>query len=417
MQTAKHQIFYGWYIVAACFVVAFIVFGISVNTFTVYIKPIQEDLGWSRGKIAFGVTISAIAMGMSAPFIGRLIDRVGARWVMAAGASAIGVLSILLSQSRSLPYFLGLYALAGVAQAGATLIPISLVISNWFSAKRGMALGIVMTGTGLGAMVMVPVTSLIVVNWGWRTSYMIMGCIILLVAPLNLLVIRTKPSEKGLLPDGGLIGDSKPIPASGLSISEAFHTRRFWLIGAMMLLFGLVAMGVGVHLMPYLTDIGHRETTAGLLIATVSGMTVLGKIGTGFVADRWGLRSAVMITCAMILVGIVLLMRADIFGVAVVFAIVYGFAIGAPLLINPGLTAECMGLAHFGAIFGILTLLNTAGAAIGATLTGVIYDLAGGYWPAFTLFIVLISAAAYCGVSAKRAAISVPMVEREEIGI
>lgn len=404
MNSGGKRIFYGWYVVAACFVISFVVFGITVNTFTVYVKPIQDDLGWSRGEISLGMTLGAVVMGISAPFVGRLLDRVGARMVMTAGGAALGILSILLSQSRSLPYFLGLYAVSGVAQAAATLIPISLVVSNWFSARRGMALGIVMTGTGMGAMVMVPVTSFIVVNWGWRTSYVIMGCIIIGVSvPVNLLFVRTRPSEKGLMPDGELIKEpTAAAVAGGLSVAEALRTKTFWLIGIMMALFGLVGLGIGVHMMPYLTDIGHAESTASLIIAVISGMTVAGKLGIGFVADRWGMRKAVLITCAMILVGLILLTQARSFSIALVFALIYGFAIGAPLLINPGLTAECLGLAHFGTLFGILSLLNTMGAAVGATLTGVIYDAADSYLPAFILFIVLISVAAFCGSSARR---------------
>jgi predicted MFS family arabinose efflux permease len=276
------------------------------------------------------------------------------------------------------------------------------VISNWFEAKRGKALGIAMTGTGLGAMVMVPVTSWVVVNWDWRISFFSMGCVILLTVPMTLLLIRTRPSDMGLLPDGGLVTDDAPVSLGGLSVPEAFRTPAFWLIGSMMLLAGLVAMGIGVHLMPYLTDIGHPEATASLIISIISGLTVVGKISIGFVVDRWGLERTVVLAYGVIAIGIVLLTGAKALPMACVFAVVYGFAIGAPLLINPGLTAECMGLANFGAVFGVLTLLTTVGAAVGAVLTGVIYDHVGGYLPAFVLFVVLTAVAGSCGVMARR---------------
>ena len=162
MRQGRGGVFHGWYIVAVCFVVNFIVFGIAINTFTVYVKPIQAEMGWSRGEISLAIMIGALSMGAVAAFIGRLIDRVGARVVMAAGATVVGVVSMLLAQAQSLAYFYALFVVSGAGQAAATLIPISLVISNWFEAKRGKALGIAMTGTGLGAMVMVPVTSWVV---------------------------------------------------------------------------------------------------------------------------------------------------------------------------------------------------------------------------------------------------------------
>ncbi len=402
MSDGRGRVFYGWYIVAACFVINFIIFGISVNTFTVYVKPIETDLGWTRGQISAAMMLAPLAMGVSAPFIGRLIDRIGARQVMAMGAAIIGVGSMLLARSQTLPYFYTVYTIAGIGQAAATLIPISFVVSNWFQAKRGSALGIAMTGTGLGAMVMVPVTTQIVLHWGWRTSYFIMGCIILLMVPVDLLFIKTRPSDMGLVANGTQTREDVPVEIDGLTVSRAVKTKAFWLVGAMMVLFGLVAMGVGVHLMPYLTDVGHSQTRASLIISIISGMTVAGKIGIGSIADRWGIRQAVALTSAMIFVGILILMRAEILVVAGVFALIYGFAIGAPLLINPALTAECMGLKHFGAIFGILSLLNTVGVAAGAFISGRIHDLTGSYMSAFTLFVILIALAGVCGYMAPR---------------
>jgi len=403
MTDGTGRIFYGWYIVAVCFVVNFVVFGITVNTFTVYVKPIQADMGWSRGQISAAITVAAVAMGLGAPFIGRLIDRTGARLVMATGAGITGICTLLLSQAQSLPYFYAMFVVSGIGMGAATLIPVSLVISNWFTAMRGKALGVAMTGTGLGAMVMVPVTSWIVVHWGWRTSYLIMGCIILLMVPMNLLFIRTRPSDMGLLPDGGLAAAEEPASAVGLGVAEAVRTQAFWMIGAMMMLAGLVAMGVGVHLMPYLTDIGHAESRASLIIAVISGMTVIGKIGMGSITDRWGVRPAVALAFGLILAGILLLMGSRGLSVAFTFAIVYGFGIGAPLVVNPALTAERLGLKHFGAVFGILTLFNTAGAALGAVLTGFIYDAVTSYIPALLLFVALTAVAGLCGVMARRA--------------
>ena len=207
MNQEKGGIFYGWYMVAVCFVVNFVIFGIAVNTFAAYITPIDMDpkLDWRVDQISLAMMLAAFAMGLVAPFIGGLIDRVGVRWVMAAGATMVGVGSLLLSGAQTLNQFYAIYAMAGVGQACATVIPISLVISNWFDVKRGRALGIVMTGTGLGAMVMIKITGWIIVAWGWRTSYFIMGWIILLMVPLELLFIRTRPSDMGMLPDGGIV--------------------------------------------------------------------------------------------------------------------------------------------------------------------------------------------------------------------
>jgi sugar phosphate permease len=408
MNQEKGGIFYGWYMVAVGFIVNFFIFGISVNTFTVYVKPIQADLGWTRGEISLAMGLAPLAMGLAAPFIGGLIDRVGARWVMAAGAAIVGVCSIMLAATQSLSYYYTVYIIAGIGQGCATIIPISLVISNWFNVKRGKALGIVMTGTGLGAMVMVPVTAWLVEEYGWRSTIFIMGWIILLMVPLDLLFISTRPSDKGLQPDGGIAPDHEPQALTGLSLPEALKTSSFWLIGVMMFLAGLVGMGIGVHQMAYLTDIGHSIGTAAFIIFIISGFTVLGKMTMGYISDKWGTRQAIFLTFAVVAVGVLLLINAQSMNVAYVYAVIYGFAIGAPLVLNPALAAECVGLKNFGAIFGILTLLSTLGVGIGAYTTGVVYDETGSYHPAFKVFIALAVVSAICGVLAR------PKVSTEE---
>ena len=400
----KQRVFYGWYLVAVCFIINFIVFGISVNTFTVYVKPIVTDMDWTRAQFSFGLTLASLAMAVVAPFVGRLIDKTGARIAMAIGISTVGFCTVMLSKAAILGQFYLLYMISGMGQAAATLIPISLVISNWFELKRGRALGIVMTGTGLGAMVMVPVTSWIVVNWGWRTSYFVMGLVILSMVPLCLIFIRTRPADLGLKPDGGLVFETETVIIKGFSLNEAVKTGSFWFISAMMFLFGLIGMGLTLHLMPYLTDIGHKEITAGMIISVVSAMTVVGKVGMGVIADRWGLRKVLMLTCGLIIIGILLLMRAETLKIALIFASIYGLAIGVPLLINPALTAFSFGLKHYGTIFGILSLFNIFGAGIGATLTGAIFDSAGSYMPAFWAYILLVAVSGFCGIKAKKEA-------------
>ncbi|NQU07211.1 MAG: MFS transporter, partial [Candidatus Abyssubacteria bacterium] len=310
MDSREGRIFHGWYIVAVGFVVNFFIFGISVNTFTVYVTPLQESLGWSRAQVTVAMGLAPLAMGAASPFIGRLIDRIGARFVMAAGAAVVGVGTMMLARTETRPYFYTIFCIAGIGQAAATIIPISFVISNWFNAKRGKALGIVMTGTGLGAAVMVPVTTWIVDTWGWRTSYFVMGCIILLMVPVDLIFIRTRPSDMGLQPDGDLVSGEEPAPVGGLAVPEAVKTRSFWLIAAMMFLSGLVAMGIGVNLMPYLEDVGHARARAAEIILVISALTVIGKLGIGYIADRWGIRRAVFLAFSIITVGILLLMNA-----------------------------------------------------------------------------------------------------------
>jgi MFS family permease len=207
----------------------------------------------------------------------------------------------------------------------------------------------------------------------------------------------------GLLADGGEVSKEEPVAETGLSVPEALRTGAFGLIGCMMLLAAMLGMGLGYHLMAYLSDVGHTAAIASLIIAIVSGLTVVGKILMGFITDRWGVRRAVALAFGTIAIGIVLLMGSETFLVACVFGVIYGLGIGAPLVINPALTAECLGLKHFGAVFGVLTLLTAFGAALGPAIVGYIYNAAGSYMPAFVLFFGLALVAGVSGMLARRA--------------
>jgi len=402
MKEERGKPFYGWTIVAVSFFVNLILIGLSIHAFTALVKPIEDELEWSRKAISAAMAFASISMAISAPFVGRLIDRIGARFVMSAGAGIMALCCFLLSRTESLLYFYTLYGIAGVGQAAATIIPVSLVISNWFHLKRGRALGIAMAGTGLGGMIFVPIVTWIVVNWGWRTAFVFAGSMILLMIPVTLGFVRTRPSEKGLLPDGGIVSKSVVEESDGLTVQEAMRTTSFWLIGVMMFLYGALVMGMIVHLMSYLTDIGHSPGVASLIFAIMTALTVVGKIGIGFIADRWGLRKAVSLTYALIITGILLLFGAEALIVAWIFAVVYGFAAGAPLLINPSLTVESMGLRQFGVIFGSLTLLQTVGSGTGAFLAGFVYDTTQSYIPLFILFAVSMLVAGFCGLGTRK---------------
>jgi sugar phosphate permease len=402
MKSNQGTPFYGWTIVAVSFLVNLTVFGLSIHGFTALVKPIEEELEWSRKAISAAMACASLSMAIAAPFVGRLIDRIGARFVMPAGAGIMGVCCLLMSRMQSLSSFYILYGIAGVGQAAATMIPISLVISNWFHVKRGRALGIAMAGTGLGGMIFVPIVTWVITNWGWRTAFLFAGTVILLTIPTTLGLIRTRPSEKGLLPDGESVSKGDMVESEGLTVQEAVRTTSFWLIGAMMFLFGAVVMGVVVHLMSYLTDIGHSRRTASFVFAVMTALTVVGKIGIGFIADRWGLRQALALTYSLITAGILFLLGAKSLLVACASVVVYGFAAGAPLLINPALTAECIGLRQFGAVYGSLTLISTLGTGIGAFLAGAVYDTTQSYIPVFVLFAVCMVVAGLCGLGTRK---------------
>jgi sugar phosphate permease len=407
------KLFYGYVIVAACFVILFFVWGMVVNTFPIFLKPMTEDMNWGRGALSVALLMASIGTAVSAPLAGIAIDRMGARPVMAAGALMIGLGLLIGSRIAELWQLYVIFAVIGCGLMCASLIPCSLVISNWFVSRRGTALGLAFVGTACGGMVMSPVANWIILDYGWRTAFALSGTLILAVAlPVILLVIRTRPSEMGLEP----YRDASSDPSSGgdergVSLRAAFSSRPFWQIAAIMLIVAVVTGGLGNHCVAYLTDLDHSPSSAAFAWSVVMGAMIAGKLSIGPIADRWGARNTTAGACVVLTVSILILTFAQPYWVALAFAVVYGFALGAPLVLHPLLTGDYLGMKHFGAIYGALNIMGSVGAAIGPVGAGFYFDRWGSYLPVFYLFIGMMLAGAIVALSVK----SIPPGERGAI--
>lgn len=175
--------------------------------------------------------------------------------------------------------------------------------------------------------------------------------------------------------------------------------RVFWQIAAIMFIVGLVTSGVGNHNVAYLTDIGHSPTAAAVAWMIVMGVMIFGKLAFGPLADRWGARTAMAWACVLYAVGITILLFARPYSVAILYAVVYGFASGAPLTINPLLTANNLGMKNFGTLYGILNIMATTGWAIGPVAAGAAFGRMKSYLPVFCVFVALMLLAAMCSMS------------------
>ncbi len=399
-----NKVFFGWFIVAASFLVVFSLNGVIINTFGVFFKPVSESMGWSRATFSATLAIGALAMAAGAPFVGRMIDTIGASKTMLAGCLLCGGGMAALGAATRLEHFYILFAIVGLGLSASTMIPVSLLIANWFVRKRGIAMGAAFTGTSIGGMIMNPVNTYLVQTFDWRKSYVILGAAILLVTvPLVLFVIRTRPSDVGLLPDGDEAGEKEVKELTGHTLNQAFRTPAFWFIAANMFLVTVMSQAIGVHCIPYLTDIGHSEMTAAFVFGASLGFMTIGKVGLGVYADRWGARPTFVYSIVVTAVGIGILMLAKPLWVAMLFAVVFGFAQGGPLTLTPMVTADCHGLSNFGSIFGTLTFFSIVGAAVGPVVVGKMYDATQPhtYQGAFALLIIITLMSAYCIYRAK----------------
>lgn len=379
---------YGHFVVPACFLVMFLLYGSVLNTFTVFVDPMVADLECTRTKISLAMMAGAGGMGLAAPFAGTFMDRLGARPVMMVGALMIGIGILVTSRITALWQMYVLYAFVGFGLACATVIPCSLIISNWFASRRGMAMGVMAMGTSVGGMLMSPVANWIIQNHGWRAAYIFSSALILLIGfPIIVFLLPARPSDVGLEPyfDPG-ISDDTVEGNGGLSVMESFSTKAFWQIAAMMFIIGLVTSGVGMHLVPCLNDFGHPQTKSTWVWSCTLFVMTVAKFLFGPIADRWGAKNAMVASSLLIAVSIAILTRAAAYEAAVVFAILYGFGVGAPLTVNPLLVAGSLGVRNFGAIYGILNLISILGAALGPYSLGLSDQLRKSYVPGLYVY-------------------------------
>jgi len=387
------RLFYGYYVAFACFIIMFLLYGCILNTFAIFLKPIAEDMGWSRGALSVAMMVGAFGMAFSAPTAGRFMDRIGARPVMIAGCLMIGIGILIASRITHIWQIYILYAFVGCGLACGTIIPCSLIISNWFISRRGMAMGIMAMGTSTGGMVMSPVANWIILNFGWRTAYAFSGTMILAVGlPIIVFWLKAHPSDAGLEPYTDSSTPSANADTSwGLSVRESFSTKAFWQIAVLMFIVGVVTSGLGAHIVASLTDFGYSPTKSAYAWSITLGVMTISKFLFGPISDCWGPKNALAGACMIISISIGILIFAPSYKVVILFAVLYGFGVGAPLTVYPLIVGDTLGTKNFGAIYGILNLVSIVGGGIGPVVLGLIFDNFSSYISALYIFVALMA--------------------------
>ncbi len=398
---ANQKIFYGWWIVVGAFFLNFAGIGIIMNTMGVFIKPVVESLGFTRGGFSLYFTVAALAMMIMAPIMGKLLERYDIRIIMTICTTMMALSFGLFSQCKTLTHFYILAVFLGIGSAGSHIIPVSMMITNWFVEKRGLAMGIVFAATGVGGFIFNPLANWIIMNYSWQATYLVFGLIIAIFSiPTAIFIVRTKPADKGLLPlgGGGATGEPTAAAETGLTAKEALRTSSFWLLALIILFIAIANMGVLHHIVPYLTDLGFSSTTATSLMSLHMAMLIVGKILSGSLADRIGLLKSYLLLMIGLMVSIALLYGSQWLWIAITFNILFGFSIAVRTVLPPLMTAEILGQKHFAVIYGFLNIFTTLGTAVGVPLSGFIYDATKSYYLAFALYILLCAITAAAGV-------------------
>lgn len=400
----KPRVFYGYWIVAAAFFCAFMDSACGYYSFSLFVTPLEADFGWGRGTIMVAWTIRFLAVGLSSPVFGKMVDRYGSRKVIPVGAAIGGLGFALLTQATNLWYFYIGWAAIGVGIAGSGLIPGTTVVSNWFKKRRGTALGIMGVGFGAGGILSPLVGGYLIPNFGWRAAYFTLALLMWIIIPVALLVIRTKPAEMGLSPYGvedpeavtETKADGSPSPTGGLTLKMALTTPSFWFIGISFLIASMGETGVTQSQVPFLEDIGFPVAMAATTLAVVGIWSAIGKFSFGWFCDHIAAKYARAIGISFVLVGAIILtnMKANSPAALIwLYTILQGFGIGSWMSTMSMLTSTTFGLASYGVIFGAIIVLQSTGNAIGPLFAGLMYDITDSYHWAFIVFIILLALA------------------------
>jgi MFS family permease len=409
--SARLPFYYGWVIVGVAFVT--MALGVTARTsFSLLMPPLIDEFGWDRGLAAGAFSFGFLVSAVLSPIVGRVLDVRGPRVVILSGVLVLTAgLALAPSIERPWQLYLTLGVLVGGGANMMTYTVHSQFLPNWFVQRRGLAISIAFAGVGIGAIVLLPWLQSIIVNAGWRASCWAMGLLVLFGAgPLNLLV-RKKPEDIGLLPDGESRSRSAAGTRTALNIADprwaattwtlarAVRTGRFWWI-VLGYFCALVAWyAVQVHQTKYLMEIGFTPLVAAWSLGVVSVAGIPGQIVLGALSDRigrewiWTAGCAGFAICYAALIALEQVQSNVLLYVMVLSQGFLGYALTS--VMGP-IVVEIFEGPHYGSIFGTITVALIGGGAAGPWLAGVIHDATGSYRLAFVLIIVacLISALA-----------------------
>lgn len=391
-------LFYGWWIVASCFMLMFVVMAIVSMVMGVFAIPVSESLGITRTEFSLYFTILSGVGLLVSPAIGR--SRMDLRIMTSLGVIICGGCFIALSYCNGLIMFYAVSVLMGIGFKICTNIPASILLSNWFKEKSGTAVGLSFAGAGIGSMIFTPLASEMITAWGWRTAYLVLGIAMMaLTLPFTLLVIRNRPEEKGLRAygaDTAFAGKAAGVHfLSGPTLKELMKTPFFWVIMVCMVVVNMVANGVNSQLPSYMQDIGHSAAFAAFVVSCGALMLTAGKVSLGYLSDKMGGGTMVALSCIALAAALFALLGAGASGIAVAAGMLHGFGTSFGSVGPPIITKELFGDRDYGNIMAVVTMTSGIGMALGAPFCGFIYDGTGSYmlaWIIFAAAMVLVTA-------------------------
>jgi len=396
--------FYGWFVVGAAFVALALTYTVWYS-FSVFYVALLEQFGWSRASSAGVFSLFVIIYGVSGAAAGALTDRFGPQRVIAAGALILAAGMVACSRLTDLwQFYLFFGVVCAIGSSAAGWIPCVVTVSAWFSRRLGAALGIASAGIGVGILVLVPVTQLLINLYGWRTAYLVLAGIVGCgVAPIALLFLRGRPEELGMQKDGRLPksvdppgGVGRPASVSRVvdrdwaerewTVGSAMRTGRYWLLFSTLVLNNIATQMIFVHQVAFLVDGGYDKLLAASVVGLIGLFSIGTKIGWGWISDRLGREVTYTLGVSTMTVAVATLISTRFIPsplLIYVFALAFAMAYGVATPLGPAVGADLFTGPRFGAIYGTIGMANGLGSALGAWFAGYVFDVTGSYFIAF----------------------------------
>jgi MFS family permease len=385
---ALGRVFYGWWVTIAFAVMVFLSSGVrfSVGPF---LKPIVDDLGTDRASYSLVVALSLLLYGVFMPFVGRLVERWGARPVAVLGTLVFAVSLIatsLVTHLWHLALTYGVLVALGLSATGHVVG--SAVVSRWFTRRRATALSLLGAASMVGMSVLVPVAMWLILTVGWRATYAIIGLgATVVLLPLALWVVRDSPESMGLDPDGVAGAAPRDLATPEYTaVGDAARTTPFWQLCGGMYTCGFSMSLLSAHGVPMLTDHGYHAMLASSAVGVLGVSSFGGAMLLGAIADRFGRRPVLAWlygTRALLLLAMFLVRDSPAALLAI--SALGGASMSGSLAMTSALTADLFGRFSVGSVFGTIFVVHQCGSAIGSWLGGFLFELTGGYGVAFAI--------------------------------
>ncbi len=374
--------YYGWVIVAVATLALVVSNGLSIGGIPVFYRSIREDLVASgavaaenaESFIAFGASLTFLLSGLISPFAGWLIARFPLRNLMLAGCCILGSGLLLHANANSAGAVYAARILMGISLGFVGVLPCVVLVSNWFVGRRGTALGILLTGTSIGGVIIPPIATPLIERFGWRTAMMLVSLLIwLILAPLIMLLIRSRPETSDDLIEAG----HRDEAADGYTFAEAIRTPVFWIFafGAALIFYPIFV--TSQQLILQAAKIGFSPWQSTFVLSGLFAVSVAGKFLFGFLSDKFP-PVRVILFCTAIMFGSTFLLLNLNEVTAFVFLVPFGLGYGGAFVLIQRLVADIFGQRDYPKILGVITIGDTLGAVVGGMITGRLADIYGG---------------------------------------